>query len=420
MSSQKQTDTMKEEDIPKIVAHRIEKYLNYLLENNALSTSFPLNAILQASQSGLESAKQVLQDHIKERNRQRSNLAAASSSARPNSAAFIFSALMSKTSASLLRNSHADDTPWLRAAAQGAMALQFHGILETTGHESTSAKIQHASLPKFRNRPGGSWDDDEPGNKGAGRSKLSQHAGSSECDSPNSGTNFEAGVINVESELVYEEDLGGYDMLPSPGPSEEHRVLNAGSAVSAKVGSSTAPITRSRFVYETSTQQSDGFHDRRDSVLGSIRVDSDIDKLRDIIRSMQTQIRKLHQSSVSIQSAQAARNVTQLSLLRDVDSWGDVGDEVISQRALVEGVAALEEFSSEIEESNEAMANGTCKYLHMTSRVIGLSEPSCTLITLFLCFFIRLAVAIIASNLSCCSCDASTRCCKGSPHCFKS
>ena len=37
----------REEDVPVEVAHRIERYLNYLLENPALSTSFPLNAIIK-------------------------------------------------------------------------------------------------------------------------------------------------------------------------------------------------------------------------------------------------------------------------------------------------------------------------------------------------------------------------------------
>lgn len=351
LTSPKQSGSAKAEDVPSVVAHRIERYLNYLLENDAFSTSFPLNAILRASQTGLESAKQTLQDHAKQKKRQRSNIIADSSRDGPHSAASIFSALVSKTSTSLLRLQDDDDTPWIRAAAHVAMALQFHGILETTGHETTSAKIQHASLPKFCNRPAGSWDEEEPGSdKRAGGSKLSQRAGS---DSPRSEA-FEAGVVNVESDLVNEEDLGGYDMLPSPGPSEEHRVLNAGST---DTGSARLSPTRSRFVYETTTEQLGGIHERRDAVLGSIRVESDIDKLRGIVRSIDHTLGKLHKSSVSILSAQDARNTIQLGLLRDIDSWGDNGAEVISQRALVSGVAALEKYSADIEESNRAMSD---------------------------------------------------------------
>eukprot|EP00581_Thalassiosira_minuscula_P012971 CAMPEP_0183723178 /NCGR_PEP_ID=MMETSP0737-20130205/14855_1 /TAXON_ID=385413 /ORGANISM="Thalassiosira miniscula, Strain CCMP1093" /LENGTH=1301 /DNA_ID=CAMNT_0025953431 /DNA_START=308 /DNA_END=4213 /DNA_ORIENTATION=- len=345
------------DDVTVIVARRIERYLNYLLENDALSTSFTLNAILRASQSGLESAKQTLQDHTKNKKRQRSNLVTATSRAGSHSAASIFSALTSKTSTSLLCLQDDDDTPWLRSAAQVAMALQFHGILETTGHESTSAKIQHASLPKFCNRPG-SWDDEEAGNgKGTGNAQKSHHSGPSEFDSPGAEANFEAGVINVESELADEEDLGGYDMLPSPGPSEEHCVLNAGNDGRGKLGSVRSRSSKSRFVYGTTSEQPDEVYDRKDSVLGSIRVENDIDKLREIIRSINHTLGKLYHSSKVIQSAQDERNAILLSVLRDIDSWGDSGGEVISQRALVDGVAALEAYSNVIDESNNAMTS---------------------------------------------------------------
>lgn len=350
---------VKEEDVPAIVAHGIERYLNYLLENNALSTSFPLNAILQASQSGLESAKQTLHGHTKQKKRQKSKLVAATSRGGPHSAASIFSALLSKTSTSLSRHQDNDDTPWLRAAAQVAMALQFHGILETAGRESSSAKIQHASLPKFGNRPSGSWDEEETGS--AKRAGTNNGGESSESNSPKSESNFEAGVINVESELADEEDSGGYEMLPSPGPSEEHRVLNAGSVATGRFGDVKSQQTTYRFVYETASEQTDEIHDRKDAVLGSIRVDSGIEKLRGIIRSINHTLGKLYQSSAAIQSAQGERNIILASLLRDVDSWGDSGGEVISQRALVTGVAALEAFNSAIEESNRAMTDGMCK-----------------------------------------------------------
>jgi len=347
------------EDLPTEVAHGLERYLNYLLDNHALSTSFPLHAILKASQSGLESTKQILQDRTKHKKRSRTSAVAATSGEGLHSAASVFSSLISKTSNSILRLQEDDDTPWLRAAAHVAMSLQFHGILETTGHETASAKIQHASLPKFRNHPAGSWDEEEPRKDGQKRnSKSSHNLGSPESDSPKSDTNFEAGVINVESELADEQELGGFDMLPSPGPSEEHCVLNAGSAVSVKVGPSKSHPNRSKFVYEITPEQPGGAHDRKDVVLGSIRVENEIDKLRDIILSINHTLGKLYQSSSSIRSAQDARNAIQLSLLRDVDCWGDSGDELISQRALVDGVAALESFNSAIEYSNKIMTDG--------------------------------------------------------------
>merc|ERR1712151_1245418 len=36
---------------------------------------------------------------------------------------------------------------WVRTAAQAAMALKLHGILDATGYASASARLQHASLP---------------------------------------------------------------------------------------------------------------------------------------------------------------------------------------------------------------------------------------------------------------------------------
>jgi len=361
-SSPKRYGPAEDDDVPTMVAHRIERYLNYLLENDSLSTSFTLNAILLASQSGLESAKQTLHDYSNHRKKiQKSSLVADTTRGGVHhpTAASIFSVLVSKTPASLLHLQYDDETPWLRSAAQVAMALQFHGILETTGHESTSARIQHASLPKFCNHYTKSWDDEETTghDKAAKHGKTSQRSGSSDSDSPRNEANFEMGVVNIDSELVDEEDLGGYDMLPSPGPSEEHRVLNAGSGLRSNVGYSKSQPSRSRFAYETSSEQADKIYDRKDSVLGSIRVENDIDKLRDIVRSINHTLRKLHQSSISIRSAQDKKNMIQLSLLRDVDSWVDGGGEVISQRALVEGVAALETFSADIEESNSSMTD---------------------------------------------------------------
>lgn len=330
---------------------RIQRYLNYLLENDAFSTSFPLNAILMASQSGLESAKQILRDHSKQMKRQRSELAASISGGQPHSAASIFSALIHKTSTSILRIQGNDDTRWLRAAAQVAMALQFHGILETTGHESASAKILHASLPKFGHLRAESWDDEEQLEK----KRTNDNLQASDCNSPTSETNFEVGVINVESELVDdEEDFGGYDLLPSPGPSEQNRVLNAGVSNDHVSGNSSSTI----FVYDATTEQSKGNHDKREAVVGSVKVESDIDKLRGIILSTKHTLGKLHQSSASIQSAQAAKNAIQLCILRDVDSWADHGSEVITQRALVTGVAALEECNGEAEEINKSTTDG--------------------------------------------------------------
>lgn len=344
MLSPKKSCFSKPEDVIIEIAHRMERYLNYLLENDALSTSFPLQAMLQASQTGLESAKQTLQDHCKYKKRHRLNSVTRTRTG-VHSAASIFSALVSKTSSSLMhiQEDGENDKPWLRAAAQVAMTLQFHGILETTGHESSSARIQHASLPKFCNHRAGSWEEEENDHDKIIGNQKTSCLGSSESDSPKNEANFEAGVINVESELTNEQGLAGYDMLPSPGPSEEHRVLNAGSDISSK-GDASKQI-RSRFVYDVSSEQSRG-----------LNADSDVDQLRDIIRSIHQKLINLSLSCAVLRSAQDERNAIQLSLLRDIDSWGDSG-EIIIQRDLVIGVASLEPLMSAIEGSNKTMAD---------------------------------------------------------------
>lgn len=400
-------------DIALKVAKRIERYLNYLLESAALSSSFPLNAILQASQSGLESSKLVLFDYTMQKKRLRSNMATAMSRDKPQSAASIFSALVSKTSTSIMRLQGDDETSWLRAAANVAMALQFHGILETTGHETASAKIQHASLPKFVNRRGGSWDEEETGDD-KGHKKRSSHGSIQSSDSPGSDANFEAGVINVESELADEDDevdLGGYDMLPSPGPSEVHRVLNAGSGsvVSDKVGSA--------FTYEARSEQLKCIHDRKDAVVGSIKVENDIDKLREIIQSTSQTLEKLYLSSASVRSAQDARNIVQLNIIRDVDSWGDNGGDIITQRALVNGVASLEMINNDMEDIHKTIADGRFNQILLASTFLKCVVHFLFHTCLTYCFN-RFIMAIIIIKLCSWCCVRSARCCEGVQYCI--
>jgi hypothetical protein len=236
------------------------------------------------------------------------------------------------------------------------MSLQFHGILETAGQESTSAKIQHASLPKF-GVSATSWDEDESDNaRGTNRQAHSRHE-SIEGD-------FEAGVIRIESELVGEDDIGGYDLLPSPGPSEEHHVLNATNNVRPSSDEGRQSPSRIRFVYGTSNQ-SDGSpevvyenHSADALTLGSVKVDNDIDKLKSIVKSMDHILKRLHKSSMIIESAQTARSALQLDLLKDIDSFGDSRGGVISQRSLVDGVAALGSSNAALNRSNGNISDG--------------------------------------------------------------
>lgn len=148
-------------------------------------------------------------------------------------------------------------------------------VLETTGHESTSARLQIRSLPKFCSHPG-SWDEEET-HAMEGASTMRRTSPSMTNQTPA----FEVEAINIESELTDEENVGDYEMLPSPGPSKEHCVLNA-----------TISKDQELHAYGTSEQLNE-----TDSVLGSIRVADDIGKLGDIICSVNSTLNKLHQAS---------------------------------------------------------------------------------------------------------------------------
>ena len=293
---------------------------------------------------------------MKQKKRIKANQSPISAYGGTRSSAYaILSTLLAKKPSSYIHLSGNDETPWLRIAARTAMSLQFHGILETTGHESTSAKIQHASLPRF-GVSAGNWDEDESNNV-QNRATPSNHKQESvEGD-------FESGVVCIESELVGEDDVEGYDLLPSPGPSEEHHVLNATSnGIFMSEEENYLPL-RVRFVYDTlstsnSPQMPSGSHATETVTLGPVKVDGDIDKLKSIIKSMDLILKRLHESSITIELAQATRTELQLNLLKDIDSFGDSRVSVINQRSLVNGAASLSRSNTALRVSNESISDG--------------------------------------------------------------
>jgi hypothetical protein len=330
------------------VAHAIERYLNYLSENEAFATSFPINAILQGSQTGLESAKQVLQDHLKQKKKERkANQNPVLPESKLSSASAIYNALARTRASSIALFQDEDDTPWLRAAAQVAMALQFHGILETTGYESTSARIQHASLPKFNNTKN-SWDDEDNADSSMSCRKQEDNSrGNVAC--------FETGVVKIESELNSEEDMG-YDLLPLPGPSDEQSVLNAGTSVLDTGGTCTTDGTR-QFIYRMATDEEHYAGDRF-ATIGAMNVETEIEKVRDVIKTVDHTLGKLYSASLIVQGAQYERNAFQKSLLSGIDAWCGSCGEIISQRALVSGVAEVSIANANSESSCKQLSNG--------------------------------------------------------------
>jgi hypothetical protein len=319
---------------PSTRARHMERYLNYLLEHPALSTSFPLNTILKASQSGLEAAKEMLElcDRARhEMDNQTPHL--------DDSKAIISASLPNFT--------------WVRTAAQAAMALHVHGILETTGMPSASARLQHASLPSLASVR--SWDDDE----GHICTTTAERVIDGEA------SNFEDGVVSVQSELqsdptdIFQSTADDdYDLLPLPVPAPERRILSEGS------GLGTASIPReARFHYGSSSPNASYFLDGdenglRSGYLSDMAVDQNIDKLREVIGSVDNTLSRCLASSGAIGKAHKDRQLLHLEIVRGLDSFAGMRGKFVSQRSLMKGVAGIEQSSNLYEEGDVAMIDG--------------------------------------------------------------
>ncbi|KAL3924097.1 MAG: hypothetical protein SGILL_001252 [Bacillariaceae sp.] len=322
-------------------ARHLERYLNYLLEHPALSTSFPLNTILKASQSGLEAAKESLEEHTK--------ASKAINEQAPHLEDGKTSSFWSLNGAGSMQ----PNLTWVRTAAQAAVALQLHGVLETTGMQSASARLQHASLPNFNNSRSAAWADDD------GESVSPKDSDDSQDNAPEES--FEEGVMHVQDELdplsdpfAAEDNGDGYDLLPLPVPAPERQVLTVGD--SKKASASTKGV---RFRYGDGPL-SDGLlggnpeEDKR-VYLGEMAIDEDIDKLRDVIGNVDNTLSKCLASGGGIERARRERESLHLSILRGLDSWEGLRGKFVSQRALLKGVSGIEQSREVFEESDLAL-----------------------------------------------------------------
>jgi hypothetical protein len=312
-------------------ARRLERYLNYLLEHPALSTSFPLHTILTASQSGLEAARQCLDE------------CSRASMARREETPQLHDG---KTGVTFWPpSSSAPHFPWVRTAAQAAVALQVHGMLETSGLPSASARLQHASLPSFgpsARRAG--WDEGEVDARGR---EASAGGVDDDGSSVRESNNFEEGVVNDE----------GYDLLPLPVPAPERRILNAGSDVQPADAS-----VEERFHYGNGALQGqyppEEEDDARPAYLGDIAIDNNIDKLREVIGSVENTLSRCLASSGRIGKAQRERQNLHLGVVRGLDSWAGMRGRFVSQRSLMKGVAGIDQSREIYEEGDLTMIDG--------------------------------------------------------------
>mmetsp|Transcript_1311 Transcript_1311/g.1490 ORF Transcript_1311/g.1490 Transcript_1311/m.1490 type:complete len:1252 (-) Transcript_1311:570-4325(-) len=318
-------------------ARHLERYFNYILEHPALSTSFPLNTILKASQSGLEAAKQSLEEHtraareIKEQTPQMDDVKSST-----------FWGLYGSGS------SMQPNLTWVRTAAQAAVALQLHGILETTGLPSASARLQHASLPSFNNSRNCAWTDDDRG--------ILTRNDSEDTEENTVEDSFEKGVVYVQDELasdslMEQNDDQGYDLLPLPVPAPERQILNA-----SEVKKNTGIQKQTRFRYGSPPIEKgltiDSTADEKQVYIGEMVIDENIDKLREVIGSLDNTLSRCMASSCGIERSRGKTFSLHLEILRGLDSWEGLRGKFVSQKALLKGVIGMEQSREVFEESD--------------------------------------------------------------------
>lgn len=327
----------------------------------------------QASQSGLDAAKRALAD-----------CAAANQEIREQTP---------RLDGRLL----ATNLDWVRTAAQAAIALRIHGMLETTGMPSASARLQHASLPAFRPRP---WQDSarDPGSPVSRRDVV----GIAATTSPTGATGgaveaavvgFEDGVIQVSSELRRgggrtdedalddvdahgatsregadaSSDDDGYDLLPLPVPAPERRILMAGSThpYNATASSSSSSTNQEgRFHYGNTTSLHDSFllgsaiDEDSTVLLGTLSIDDNIDKLREVIGSVDNTLSRCLASGGGTGKVRRDRHAVQLDVVKGFDGWEGMRGQFISQRSLLKGVKGLEQAKEIFEEGDLVLIDG--------------------------------------------------------------
>lgn len=434
-------------------AKDIERCLNYIMEHSALRTSFPLNAILKASQSGLAATKRLLDEESSSADSQ-NNSSGANSSAKKNNnpdssmnSTLLEDSILTVTPTNTNNNNNAENNSidnhlhhnnnsnimlplqpsykssldnlvtnifalggislslpdesssggspfsdtttlqqiqqqaqnlsWVRTAAQAAIALKLHGILDATGYNSASAKLQHASLPKFDTSKWwrGTDEEDISGEVAVvvgDEDGRSNHPGKNQKDgrgtldrsqkNKSEGECFENGVVSIESEL--ESDFAGYDLLPEP--------------VLPPMGTTGAENSENRDITETEDfssqnkqqQRSKGmksdnkrFHygnGSNDFINNKYNIDNDILKLHEVINGVDKTLNRCLMAQNDIALASNERNLLHLSIVKSLDSIEGLQGEIVGEQALMESVVKLESLRSAVEESDQR--TGECKY----------------------------------------------------------
>lgn len=313
----------------------------------------------QASQSGLEAAKKSLQEHSRASNEITENTPKLDDG---------------KLSIFWSGNGSGSNQPnlsWVRTAAQAAVAVQLHGVLETSGLPAASARLQHASLPNFGHSRKSTWNEDE----------------GEQTDEPEATGNpiqaqdqqFEEGVIQVGDELESDsaaEDQSGYDLLPLPVPTPERTVF----AASDKEETTNSDEVRKEARFRYGGPPDEHLGDKTDGqpvYIGEMAVDENIDKLREVIGSLDNTLSRSLASSGGIGKARKKRLELQLDVLRGLDSLEGLRGKFVAQRALLKGVASVEQSREVFEESDLMLIDGMCRRLVPFSSYRWNRSPVC-------------------------------------------
>ena len=210
---------------------------------------------------------------------------------------------------------------------------------------SASAKLQHASLPNFDN--GKQQYGEEDASPKSADGNMNELGKASNRDSVDC---FESGVVAVASELdgdaFGDGEDDGYDMLPSPMPTPEQAILTTVASDGVSVDTESAnKVSKdgavARYNYGSRIDESAAPDDSA-ALLGDLSVDRDIDKLREVIGSVDGLLNRCVTAGSRIGKTKRKENDLHMSILRGMDSWEGVRGELVSQRALLDGVSTLE------------------------------------------------------------------------------
>ncbi len=247
------------------------------------------------------------------------------------------------------------DLSWVRSAAQAALAMKLHGILENTGYQSTSTKLHHASLPKFSK-----LQDQSIGIESTDTSHDCEKADVEDDDDDD----FENGIVCIDSCLDEESGNGksdgnGFDVLPLPIPLHKRSALCAGSSqTNARIGNSNEKSQHKSYnEIRHSCVDELSSYDQGSITVGDVSVDRDIERLRGLMQSVDSSLKKAFSSGLMIGAESSEKMNYQLEMLKEIDHGESMGPRM-SPNALLIGFESLERNRDTVNECTELFVNG--------------------------------------------------------------